>query len=150
MPKIFTADGPQIARQMRIHLNRWSKKPAEILLEDLGKKVPSMMLQQLASAEKKRSYIDGTYIGIWSFAVYIRVDGEDTASRLSAVDCLQEMADWLTAKDSGGNFLYLPDLGEKKAATQVFMVNSPSIAGRYDNGIEDYQAVFQLEYRTRR
>ena len=55
MAKIFTSDGVYIAKSVKDHLNTWEKKPADILLEDFEKEAPSMMLQQLAAAEKSAS-----------------------------------------------------------------------------------------------
>lgn len=150
MARIFTNDGVYIAKVMKDHLNTWHKKPAPVLLEDLGKDVPSMMLQQLASAEKKTSYIDGSYIGIWSFAIYIRINAEDTASRLDATGCLNELAEWLNEKDSNGTLVNLPYIDTRRTVNKIEMSTTPSIAARYEDGTEDYQAIFSLEYSVRR
>lgn len=150
MARNFTNDGIYIAKVMRDHLNSWPKKPAVFALEDFGKKCPSLMLQQLSAAEKIRSYIDGSYIGVWNFAVYIRVDGNDTAARLDAVGCLNELGEWLEQKDASGSFMNLPDIDVYRTTTKVEMSTTPSIAARYEDGTEDYQAVFQLQYKSRR
>ena len=150
MGKIFTNDGVLIAKVMRDHLNSWSKKPAEIKLEDLGKKAPSMMLQQLSSAEKVKSYVNGSYIGVWRFAVWIRVEAEDTASRLDAIAVLTELAEWLGETDESGDFKNLPVIDERRIATGFSMPATPSIAARYDDGTEEYQAIMSLEYKSRR
>lgn len=150
MARVYTNDGIQLAKVMKDHLNSWHKKPTEIMLEDLGKEVPSMMLQQLASAEKKKEYVNGSYIGVWNFAVYIRVSGTDTASRLDAVGCLNELAEWLTELDAEGSFVNLPVIDDSRQATKIETSSTPSIAARYENGIEDYQVVMSLEYKVRR
>lgn len=147
--RMFVNDGVYLAKVMKDHLNTWPKKPAEFKLEDLGKDSPSIMLQQLSAAEKKRTYVNGSYIGVWNFAVYVRISDVDTASRLDATGCLNELADWLT-HTSNGVFVNLPVIDENRIATKIEMTSTPSIAGRDDNGTEDYQAIFQLEYNARR
>lgn len=150
MAQIFTNDGVYIAKAMKDHLNSWDRKPVAIKLEDLGKEVPSMMLQQLAASEKKKTYINGSYIGVWNFAVYVRINAEDTASRLDASGCLQALADWLQTRDAQGAFVNLPVIDDYRKATKIEMSSTPSIAARYDGGIEDYQAIFSLEYKVTR
>lgn len=150
MARVFTNDGVLIAKVMKDHLNGWPKKPVTIMLEDLGKEVPSMMLQQLSAAEKKREYVNGSYIGVWNFALYIRVSGNDTASRLDAIGCLNEAAEWLTQKDKDGSFSNLPVIDDSRTATKIEMSSTPSLAARYEDGTEDYQAIMSLEYKVRR
>lgn len=147
---IYTNDGIYLAAVMRDHLNSWEDRPADFMLEDLGTKVPSLMLQQLASAEKKKAYVNGSYIGTWSFAVYIRVNGRDTNTRLDATATLIDLAKWLTFQSDSGAYVNLPFIDRQRRATKIEMITTPSIAARYDGGIEDYQAVFQLEYQVRR
>lgn len=150
MGKIFTNDGVLIAKVMKDHLNTWSKKPSEIKLEDFDKKAPSMMLQQLSSAEKIKQYVNGSYIGIWKFAVWIRVKAEDTSSRLDAIAALTELAKWLSEIDENGYYKNLPVIDEKRNITGFSMPSTPSIAARYEDGTEDYQAIMSIEYKTRR
>ncbi len=150
MAKFYTNDGPYIAEAMKDHLNAWPKKPCEIRLEDLQKDGVSMMLQQLANAEKRRPYIDGSYLGVWSFAVYIHIQAEDTASRLDATGCLWELAEWLREKDQNGNFVRLPIIDGQRRAVKIDLTNTPSIAARYEDDSEDYQALFELEYKFHR
>lgn len=150
MQRVFTNDGVLIAKVMRDHLNTWQKRPANFLLEDLGKEAPSLMLQQLSAAEKKKSYINGSYIGVWNFAVYFRVNALDTASRLDAVGCLEELANWLQEKNDKGAYAHLPQIDQFRTATKIETTSTPSIAARYEDGTEDYQALFTLEYQVRR
>ena len=119
MPREITNDGVLIAKVMRDKLNDWPDKPCVVMLETLKKDPPSMMLQQLASAEKVRQYVNGSYIGAWSFAVYIRVRGNDTASRLDAIGVLERLGDWLTELNSDGSFKRLPIIDESRTATSI-------------------------------
>lgn len=150
MPRVFQSDSVLLVNSMREHLNSWDKKPSTFLIEDLGKNVPSLMLQQLSAAEKKKVYVNGSYIGVWNFAIYMRVGGKDTASRLDAIACLNDLTNWLTETDEEGNFKRLPKIDEMRSATFIEATTTPSIAARYENGIEDYQAIFSLEYKARR
>ena len=150
MSKVYVNDGVTIAQVMRDHLNTWSNKPCDFQIEDLGKEVPSLMIQQLASAEVKTQYINGSYIGLWNFAIYMRVSGEDTASRLDALSCLSECAQWLMEKDVSGSYVNLPAIDENRTPQKIEVTNSPSIAVRYDNGVEDYLITMSLEYKVRR
>ena len=151
MARMFTSDGVVIAKVMRDFINTWPEKPCDIILESIEKKGPSMMLQQLASAEKMKQYIDGSYIGSWNFAVYIRVNGKQTASRIDAVMALDKLGAWMTELNSDGSFKRLPAIDTSRTATSIEISNTPSIAARYDDGTEDYQAVYKLEYKfTRR
>ena len=150
MARLYPTDSIVIAKVMRDHLNSWQKKPAVFLLEDLGKNVPSLMIQQLAAAEQRKAYVNGTYIAVWTFAVYIRVSGEDTASRLDAIACLNDLASWLMETDDEGNFVRLPTIDDNRRPTSIEQTQTPSIAARYENGNEDYQVVFRLIYKARR
>ncbi|MBQ4447425.1 MAG: hypothetical protein II897_03940 [Clostridia bacterium] len=150
MARIFPTDSVLIAKAMRDYLNTWPKKPTTFMLEDLGKNVPSLMIQQLAAAQLVKAYVNGSYIAAWSFAIYVRVSGDDTASRLDAIACLNDLAEWLTELDDDGNFVRMPVIDDTRKPTKIEMTSTPSIAARYDDGIEDYQAVFSLEYKVRR
>ena len=150
MSRIYTNDGVYLAKALKDHLNSWHGKPALINLEDFGGEVPSMMLQQLSGAYKKRAYIDGSYLGSYPFSVYIRVDGADTASRLDATGALYGLFEWLTQKDENGEYVNLPTIDDSNTATAIDMTSLPSIAARYDDGTEDYQAIFELQYNVRR
>lgn len=145
--RIYTNDGVYIAEALLDHLNKWDSKPSEIRFEDFAKDPPSMMLQQLSGSYKLRSYIDGSYIGEYPFAVYIRVDGSDTASRLDATGSLLGLSKWLDERNTDGTRKNLPILGSERTAVKIELESYPSIAARYDDGTEDYQALFKMQYK---
>lgn len=147
MAKFYESENVLIPRELRKHLNTWPNKPVEIQAEVTGKAVPAMMMQQLSAVERKRTYINGAYIGTFAFAVYVAIDAEDTASRLDALAVLQDLDLWLSQQDDTGAYVNLPDLGECRQAIKIQMSSSPSIAARLDNGVEEYQALFSLEYK---
>ena len=97
-----------------------------------------------------KQYINGNYIAAWNFAVYIVVDGEDTASRVSASGCLQELGSWLSAKDAQGRYTNLPVIDGARTATKIEMTSTPTLAERQNNGVEVYQALYRLEYYANR
>lgn len=150
MSREYTNDGVALAKALRDHLNTWSGKPAPIMFEDFESEVPSMMLQQLSGAYKKRAYIDGSYLGSYPFAVQIRVHAVDTGTRFFASKVLNSLFSWLSEKNDEGEFIQLPVIDNTKIATKIEMTSLPSIAARYDDGTEDYQAIFELEYKARR
>lgn len=147
MAKFYESENVLILRELRKHLNAWPNKPTEIQAEVAGKTTPAMMMQQLAAVERKRTYVNGSYIGVFSFAVYVAIDAEDTAARLDALAVLQDLDLWLSEQDDSGTYVNLPDLGENRQAIQITMSSSPSIAARLENGVEEYQALFALEYK---
>lgn len=143
MARIYENDGVYVAKVMRDYLNTWSKKPCEVKLEDFEKDPVSLMMQQLSGTAKKVQYVNGSYIASFPFAVYVRINAVDTASKLDATGLLNELGRWLETSN-------LPELDENMTATKIEMTALPSLAAKYDNGVEDYQAVFELEYYVRR
>ncbi len=148
--RIFTNDGVLISKVMRDLIASWPEIPVKLLVEDPGRECPCMVLQQLSAAERLKTYVNGSYIGVWNFAVYVRINAEDTATRFDAVSILEELGSWLSEKDTDGRYKRLPEIDETRAATKIEMTTTPSIANRGDDGVEDYQALFSLEYKARR
>ena len=121
-------------------MNTWPGKPARFGLDNLEKDSFSLMLQQLPGAVVKRKYVDGSYIGLWPFAVYVRSRINEAAQRLSAVSILNELNDWMKVGA-------LPDLGPGRICHSLGMTLLPSVAADYNNGVVDYQAQYVMEYR---
>ena len=133
-----------IARDMRAFLNGWTEKPVpSFSIEQLTTAPPAMMFQPLSGSKVLRKYIDGSFIGSWPFAVCFRVNQTDTAVKLSAYDTLEKVASWLT---SG----VLPELGGAKIPLKIEQTSTPSQIAVYDDGTEDYQVLFALEYKQRK
>lgn len=136
----YTNDGIYIVRALLQHLNSWSGKPCKINLEAFDKSATSMMMQQLSGAVKKREYVNGSYIGALPFAVYIRVTGADTANKLDATKALNDLAAWLETAP-------VPQLGGNRRVIKIEMTALPSLFERLQDGTEDYQAIFNLDYK---
>lgn len=147
MGNFYEPENILISRVMRDHLNTWPSKPVEIKAEVTGPESPAMMIQQLASVEVKKRYINGSFVGVYSFAVYIAVEAEDTESRLDALAVLNDLGLWLSEKDETGKYKNLPNLGDDRKTVQITVSSTPSIAARLENGVEEYQALFALEYK---
>lgn len=142
----FTKDTTTITQDMLKCLNSWEEKPAIVTLDDLDSDVESMMLQPLAGTQKLKTYVNGSYYGQWSFAVYYRVKNADTKDRINARKVLEKLDEWFRKKDSSGKYINLPTLDGRNTAIDVVMSSTPSLAAMYDNGIEDYQVIFNLSY----
>lgn len=137
---------------MTKYLNGWEDKPCDIIFEDLEKQNEdaAMMLQQLARPIKKRPYVDGSYIGVWAFAIYVKVEAADSSSRLGAVSVLNCLGEWMTAADEFGRFTNLPVIDDFRTANSISMTSSPSLLTKNEDGTDTYQAQFELEYLYRR
>lgn len=133
-----------IAKSVYDHLNAWPDKPCAIRLEMMDKApiAYTMSMQQLSGTRVMRRYIDGSFKGVWPFAVYVRMSASDTAKKLNAVSVLESLNQWLMTQP-------VPQLGTGRTATQFEMTSLPSIAATYEDGSVDYQAIFQLEYKQR-
>ena len=105
--------------------------------------VPSVMVQTLVGEPYITRYKSGGYLAAHPFALYLRIDGTDSKSRLDALRLLGDIgrsiddeATWPAAPD-GYNFIGLE------------LRTTPARVAVSDDGIEDYQATFELKYRKK-
>lgn len=133
-------DKKVVAQKVIDHLNTWPDRIVDFELEDLGKYPVSMMMQQLAGKPKEKSFVNGTKIVSWPFAVFVRVHAGSMNGKISAIGILNDLDEWLSESE-------LPDLGDGREAQKFEMTSLPCLAGSYDNGTQDYQAVFSLTYK---
>ncbi|MDE6385287.1 MAG: hypothetical protein K2L36_03980 [Eubacterium sp.] len=136
-----------IEQSMYEFINTWSDKPVDIKLNKLDKQADSMMIQPLSGTEITRKYVNNNYMGLWSFAVYVRVINEDTASRIDARKILQNLESWFTERKEDNAFANLPELSNENTAIKIEMTSAPVLAERYDNGTDDYKAIFNLIFK---
>ncbi|MEG2621412.1 MAG: hypothetical protein RSC06_00805 [Clostridia bacterium] len=137
------AEQTAIARKMLDFINAWPNKPAAFSLESIGKAAPAAMLLQLASSGRLRTYVNGSYIGVWGFAVYLRLNKADTSEKLDALDLYDDVLTYFEESE-------LPVLEEGMTANKIELRTTPSLAALYDNGTEDYQATYQLIYTVKK
>lgn len=142
-----TNDNVIIEQSMLEFLNTWPEKPVEIKLDELDKRESSMMFQPLSGTKKSRAYVNGSYNGEFPFAVYVRASNLDTKHKLDARKILNSLDEWLSKKNDKKEFINLPKLSGGNTAIKIEMTSTPSIAARYDNGTDDYQAIFSLSYK---
>ena len=53
-------------------------------------KLPALSMQTLTGDPVERRYVDGSYIGRYRFAIYLRQASEDDTGRLDAVTTLEQ------------------------------------------------------------
>ena len=144
----FTNDGSYLVQTLLEKVNDWSGKPCEIRLDELGEQPPCAYVTR---ARVVRQYVDGSYIGILAFAVYIRVNSQDTRTRLDATGVLNSLGDWLEARDEDTReYKNLPQYTNDTQARSIEMTATPAIATRYDIGYEDFQVIFEMQYFKKR
>lgn len=144
---IWLEDGNELALLMRDYLNTWEDKPCTIDVEAYSSAEPTgMMLQQLQRAKAIKYYVNGYYVGVWSFAMYLYVSETDTLSRLAATACLNKLGEWMVQKDGQKNYTNLPSLGDNRVARRITMTGSPTLLERDSTGNAIFQAIFELEY----
>ena len=129
-----------IARAMWRHLNTWPDKPCTIGLDILERTAVSMKLQPLSGTVVTRKYITGSFIGNWPFAVYARIQQPSTANRANAMKYLDDLGIWLESQTA-------PSIGLNREALKIELSSLPSVAAINEDGSEDYQAVYAMEYK---
>lgn len=128
-----------VANAMLQHLNTWQDKPFRFTLDDLPNKDGGIMLQPLQGSGIVRQYIDGSFIGHFSFAVYLRTDMADTKKKMEARQKLEDLANWLIHSPP-------PNLGPKRQATEI-QQESPPVVAVIEDDTEDLQIMFSLYYK---
>lgn len=134
-----------IAQHVIDHLNAWEDKPCAIKLEFPKRNTGNLMMimSPLSGTVIGRSYIDGSFVGNWPFAVYVRISSVDSDKRMTATGILNALGDWLISAD-------LPVFEDDRYLPIKFeMTSYPSVSMEYDDGTTDYQAIYSLKYRKR-
>lgn len=135
-------ENEQIITVLLDYLNTLPGLPAKIRLEELGE-APAVMLQQLAGATKIRQNIIGGYTAQFPFALYVRVQGADTSTRIAATGALNNIGRELERRSLAGD---LPPLAAGREVTRIELQSFPSMISANEDGSEDYQAVYMLEF----
>lgn len=135
----MVTDTTEITARVLVHLNSWPEKPARFTIDELQNSSPAIMLQPLPSSRIVKKYVDGSFLGVFSFAVYLRISAADTYDKINAYDTLRSLAEWLEATE-------LPDIGNGRVATSLEQTATPALAEQ-DDDTEDYQTIFALNYK---
>jgi len=138
----MAVDQMAFARSMLVYLDGWANKPADFDLEDLSKEAPAAMLMHIPTSGVLRKYIDGSYLGEWSFVVMLRINKADTSEKLAVFDLFADLWKYFT---SGA----LPVLPDGTTPKYFELLNTPSASTIYDNGTEDYQTNYRLVFHSR-
>ena len=136
-----THSDASIAKRLHVWLNTWEDKPANIAFDDFGKAPPGMTFQPMSGTLKERKYVDGSYIGVYPFAVVLRISGDDTAERIDAHAALSALGTWAAETAP-------PELGDGRTATE-FDPSTPAKTAVYEDGTEDYQIIITMKYRQK-
>lgn len=143
MSGVSLSENQQVVTLLLEYLNGLPSLPAPILLEQFSDEFPALMLQQLSGTVKIKQDILGGYTAQFPFAIYARVVGNDTASRILATGTLNNIGRELEQCTLSSA---LPVLGADREATRIELRSFPNIISANEDGTEDYQAVFMLEY----
>ena len=136
----MAVDQTAIARSMLDYVNAWTNKPASFTLDGLAKAAPSATILQLATSGVLRRYVNGSFVGVWSFAVYFRLNKADTAGKLDVLDLFDNLKAYFKST--------LPTLSEGATASKIEQLSTPYLSAADDDGTEDYQATYRLEYKA--
>lgn len=130
-----------IAASMWQHINAWPDKPVKsIQLDNLPKDPPGMMIQQQPGTIVEKRFMHGGFIGRWPFALVVSTRVDETGDRLDAVAVLNAASEWLSETP-------LPELGPRRKAQALYMHTVPAVTAAYNDGREDYMAMYSLQYK---
>ena len=142
MSEISVTESQQVISTLLDYINAIPGLPCKARLEELLSP-PSLMLQQLAGTVKSEEDILGGYTAQFPFAIYYKVQAEDTNERLHATGTLNEIGRFFDAQTLQSHF---PDLGENRVVSRISIESFPNLIERNENGEETYQAIYQMEY----
>lgn len=97
-----------------------------------------MSLHTLKGTVKRTVYVDGSYEGIYPFAIYLRDTPDSTNTRLECTDILDTIGSWVDEQD-----IY-PELDDNRIINSINQVANATLVKRFENGVEDYMATFEL------
>lgn len=122
-------------------IRAWPALPAALSLGRFPKEPPGMMLQPLSGAPYEKRFVDGSCVRRWPFAVTCRVNGAQTHSRLEAADVLSRLGEWLSRLEAWEG------LPKGLCFVRAGMDKLPQIAAAFNNGVEDYMAVYSIVFK---
>lgn len=103
--------------------------------------LPCVTMQTLTGTPVEREYLDGAYIANYRFALYLRMEAADTASRLSGRKVLDALAkEFAVAKlDFGESY----DIWEQRIDTLPCRIAA-------EEAWADYQVTLTIKYKSHR
>ena len=97
-----------------------------------------MSLHTLKGTIKRKEYVDGSYEGYYPFAIYLRDMPDSTNTRLECTDILDKIGAWVDDQE------VYPELDDNRIINSIDMVSNATLVKRFENGVEDYMATFEL------
>lgn len=97
-----------------------------------------MSLHTLKGTVKRVEYVDGGYEGYYPFAIYLRDTPDSTNTRLECTDLLDKIGAWVDKQEN------YPKLDDNRVINSINMVANATLVKRFENGVEDYMATFEL------
>lgn len=137
----------QVIAKLLKYIQQIPNIPCSVGLERFDGRADSIMLQQLAGTVKVSEDMIGGYAAQFPFAVYYRVQADDTLARLKATSTLMNIGRYFDAQSAAGT---LPTLATGQTATAIEMRAFPNMATKGNDGTETYQAIFAMEYEQER
>jgi hypothetical protein len=135
-------DGRYLSKTVHEALQELAPLPVKFEeLPDKAASLPCFSMQTLTGDPVFKRYKDGSYIGNYRFAVYLRQSGVDTALRLDAVGALTDLASAIEALR-----LSLEAPYEFRGIRGDTLPTKITVAPEYD----DWQATFTMTYRKER
>lgn len=144
--KVAAAEEDQVSRKLLVWLNNCPHIPQgidTIRFEYLPADAPAMALSTIQGAYIVKKYITGDYLAEYQFKLIYRIPapGVSIDKRLKADEALNAIGDWAF----GGAGL---DIGADKRVKQLEPTTRSSLFGVYENGDEDHQILFKLNYEV--
>lgn len=105
----------------------------------LGNK-SGLSLHTLSGTIKRVEYIDGSYEGVYPFAIYLRDIPDSNNTRLDCTDILDMIGSWVDGQNE------YPDLGDNRSVSTIETITNSTLVKRFENGVDDYMITFELIY----
>ena len=89
---------------------------------------------------KREEYVDGGYQGYFPFAIYLRDSPDSTSTRLDCDEVIDSIGSWISEQED------YPSLGKNINIESLSQVTNSTLVKRFNNGVEDHFATFELIY----
>ena len=142
MEQINVSEQNDIIKSLLLVLNNFNNIPVEkVEYQYLSPDDTSMSLNSLQGAVKSKQFVNGSYIGLYPFSIVYRVFPTNTNQRIDGTKVIDEIGELLENLD----YLSCFNIGNKKVIS-IERTSTSSLVYRGENGVEDYQGLFRLEF----
>lgn len=118
-------------------------KPSDLPLayQSLGDS-SGLSLHTLKGTVKNVEYIDGSYEGVYPFAIYLRASPDSTNARLDCTNILDTIGSWVDEQEG------YPELDDNRNIVSINQISNATLVKRFENGVEDYMSTFELVFES--